>query len=154
MPPVESPTLAMAETAVSGLTWKELEINVTGKPAPRPDKKNLLIKLDIDLTNAIALFHCKDEEHALDHKARSVTFRADQDCLLTFSNQAVFGCEAVQLFAQKDKVVFVKDDVGKNVQTICGVYIMTSALEGVVKTIETRKATQLVVRRPPVIVVP
>jgi hypothetical protein len=154
MPPVESPTtLATAETAVSALTWKELETRITGKPAPRPDKKNLWIEIDIDLNNEIALFNCTDEEHVLDHKPRSVTFRADQDCLLVFSNQAVFGCEVVQLFAHKEKVLFVNNNVGKNVETLYAIDIMRAS-EGVAKATKMKKTEKIVVKRPPVIVVP
>ena len=155
MPPVKVPTtLATTETTASVLTWKEIETKVTGKPAPRPDEKNLWIDVDIDLTNEVALFRCSDEEHVLDHKPRSVTFRGDQDCLLTFSNQVVFGCEVVQLFAHKEKVLLVKDDVAKNVETCCAIYIMTAAFEGVAKATVTKKTEQPPVRRPPVIVVP
>jgi hypothetical protein len=154
MPTLESPsTVAMAETAVCALAWKMLTTKTTGNPAPRPDGKNLWIEIDIDLNQAIALFQCQDEEHVRDNSPRSVTFRADQDCLLTFTNQGVFNCGLVQLFAHQEKTLPVKDDGGKISETFYNVYTMTPAIEAVVKPTETMKIEETA-KRPPVIVVP
>lgn len=153
MSPVESPTIeAMAESAVTALAWKKLITNVTGEPAPRPDG-NLLIRIDIDLSHATALLHCQDMEHVRDHKPRWITFCADQDCLLAFSNQAVFGCEVTQLLARIEKVLPVQDDL-KNCETDCDVYTMTSAVKTVVKATGRESVVHPISRRPPVIVVP
>jgi hypothetical protein len=153
MSPVESPTIAaLAEPAIAPFIWKKLTTNVTGEPADR-DQRNLSIKFEIDVSNAVALFHSQDVEHVLDHKPRSVSFCADHDCILAFDNQLVFGCELVQLFANQKKVLPVKDDLTK-VETGCDVYIMTPAVKGVMKATGRKKAEGLGTRRPPVIVVP
>ena len=151
MSPVDSPTMeAMAQSAISALAWKRLTTKLTGTPA-ETDKKNLLIKIHIDVTNAFALFHCQDVEHVLDHKPRSVVFCADQDCILAFDNPVVFGCELVQLFANQKKVLPVKDDL-KKADTGCDVSIMTPVVKGVMQITATKK--DLSAKRPPVIVVP
>ena len=93
-----------------------------------------------------------------DQKPRFVTFRADQDCLLAFTNPDVFGCEVAQLFAHKEKVLHVKDSFGKRskiaAETSCDVYTMTSGTENMAKAFEVIAGATPVPKRPPVIVVP
>jgi hypothetical protein len=154
MPVAESTSaVPRVETTVSAPTWKKLTTRVTGKPAPKPDEKNLWIEIDIDLKNASALFHCQLEEHVGSHKQRKVTFRADQDCLLRFTNQVPFSRELVQLYAHTEQPLSVKDEIGsarKTVETFYDIYIMTTPTESVTKTAETQPGP----KKPPVIVVP
>ena len=156
MPIAESTVTApMVETTVPVPTWKRLATTVTGKPAPKPDGKNLWIEIDIDLKKGTALFHCQDEEHAGSHQQRRVTFRADQDCLLTFNNQAVFDRKLAQMFAHKEVPLSIGDDLGhppKIVETDYIVYTMTLATENVGTTAETKKEVDP--KNPPKIVVP
>jgi hypothetical protein len=157
MSPVELPaTLAKAGTAISAFTWKKLTTKTTGKPAPTTPDGNLWI--DIDVSNENAVFHCRDEERVRDQKPRFVSFRADQDCLLGFTNPAVFGYEVVQLFAHNEKILQVLDGLGKHrkivSETSCEVYTMTSAREPTAKMFEIKAAGVPVAKRPPVIVVP
>lgn len=107
-------------TVAPPLTLTKLQI-LTDDAAPRPDGKNLRITIDIDLGNLTALFHCQEEESVGKHKARKVTFRATDDCLLRFSNPAVFNRESVQLTANKDEVLKVKDQT-KNATTFYDIY--------------------------------
>ena len=84
-----------------------LTIITTGEAAPRPDGKNLLMKIDIDLDHATATFHGQISEHVGTHKPRKVTFRADKNCMLEFDNVAVFQTKFVQLTATKPKTLEV-----------------------------------------------
>jgi hypothetical protein len=61
---------------------------ITGKPAPTPDGKNILIKIDIGRDTAT--FNCQPVEHVGKHKNRHVTFQVDAACTLHFTNFAVF----------------------------------------------------------------
>jgi len=67
-------------------TTATLSQNTTNVPAPRPDGKNLLIKIEV----GTGTFHCLPEEHVGTHKNRFVTFQPDASCTLYFTNIAVF----------------------------------------------------------------
>lgn len=99
------------------------------------------------------MFHCQNEEHVRDHRPRWVTFRADQDCVLTFSDVTVFNRKTAQLSANMDTVLPVNENPGtlSESETLHDLYSMTPEREGVVKTQKTATALSL---RPPVIVVP
>ena len=104
-------------------TLTKLEI-VTDGATQTTDGKNLRIDIDIDLGMLRALFHCQNEENVGTHKARKVTFRANHDCLLRFSNPAVFDRESVQLTTNKYEVLNVRDQT-KNATTFYDIYIGT-----------------------------
>jgi len=93
----------------------KLEVIFTNRPAERPDGKNLWIDIDVKLTKLTALFHCRPPEHVGVHSPRKVTYRADHDCVLRFTDPAVFNCDCVQLIAHEEKVLPVTDV--NNVQT-------------------------------------
>lgn len=97
---------------------------VVNRPAPTPDGKNLWIDIDINMSKLTALIHSKQEESAGTYKKRTVTFRADHDCLLKFSNPAVFNMESIPLSKNKQTVLKVKDETRK-VDTFYEVYVET-----------------------------
>jgi len=66
---------------------------VTGEAAPRPDGKNLWIKIDV----GTATFHCGPVERVGTGKNRHVTFHPDTPCKLYFSNFEVFQTNEKQL---------------------------------------------------------
>jgi hypothetical protein len=68
------------------ITLTKLAEVVVNRPAPKPDGKNLWIDIDINLIKSTALIHSQQSESVGAHKKRTVTFRADHDCLLKFSN--------------------------------------------------------------------
>jgi hypothetical protein len=88
-----------------------LTIITIGEAAPRPDGKNLLIKIEIDRDTA--RFHCQDPEHVGTHKPRKVTFLADKKCTLEFGQKSVFGKNSVQLTANKPATLEVADGVNR-----------------------------------------
>ena len=88
------------------------------RDAPRPDGKNLWIDIDINGSKSTALMHCQAEEHVGAHTPRMVTFRADQDCVLFFSNPAFFGrdFEPLKAYAQDTlQVITSKGDTSYDV---------------------------------------
>jgi hypothetical protein len=103
----------------------KLEIVFTNKPVPKPDGKNLWIDIDVNLTKLTALFHCQVPEHVGIHKKRKVTYRADHDCVLRFTNPAVFNREWIQLIAYKEVALDVKDEA-VNVETAYEIYTGTA----------------------------
>jgi hypothetical protein len=133
-------------TIAPPLPLTKLEV-LTDDAAPRPDGKNLRIEIDIDLTKLTALFHCHDVESVGKHKARKVTFRANHDCLIRFSNPAVFNLESVQLTANRDKVLTVKDQT-KNETTFYEVYVGT----GIGSATESLRQTPYVLGGPHIVV--
>jgi hypothetical protein len=96
-------------------TLTKLEVIFTNRPAERPDGKNLWIDIDVNLTKLTALFHCQPPEHVGVHSPRKVTYRVDHDCVLRFTDRAVFNSDCVQMIAYKEKVLPVTDV--NNVQT-------------------------------------
>jgi len=101
---------------VSAPTLTKLEVIFTNQPAPRPDGKNLWIDVDVNLKKLTALFHCQPTEHVGSHSKRTVTYRADHDCVLRFSDRVVFDRDSVQLIANKEIALSVADGIN-NVQT-------------------------------------
>ena len=95
------------------ITATKLTKILVNRPAPRPDGKNLWIDIDINPTKSTALIHSQQEESVGTHKARKVTFRADYDCLIVFSNEAVFGVKSVPLSAYEQTALEIKDTVSK-----------------------------------------
>jgi hypothetical protein len=78
----------------------------TGKPAPKPNGKDLLIKIDVHT----ATFHCQDVEHAGPQNPRHVTFQPDAPCVLLFTNSEVFGkAEAPLIKGDNELPVLSKD---------------------------------------------
>lgn len=104
--PVE--TLAMIE--------KRLKSVIRGEIAPRPDGKNALIVIDIDVNALTATFHCQEYEKTGAQENRHITFQADGDCTLHFLNTAVFGIDHQMLQKGVPKPLFVAKGVG-NAQT-------------------------------------
>jgi hypothetical protein len=127
-------------------TLTKLEI-VTNGAAPTTDGKNLRIDIDIDLGMLRALFHCQNEESVGKHKARKVTFRANHDCLLRFSNPAVFNLESVRLTTNEDKVLTVKDKT-KNATTFYDIYVGI----GIGSATESLRQTSYVLGSPHIVV--
>lgn len=106
------------------ITLTKLAEIVVNRPAPKPDGKNLWIDIDINLIKSTALIHSQQEESVGTHKQRTVTFRADHDCMLKFSNPAVFNLLSVPLSANKQTVLKVRDET-KKVDTFYEVYAGT-----------------------------
>lgn len=115
MAPLESSVMDVTSTTS---TLKKLESKVTGTPAPKP-KKNLWIEIKIDAN--MAEFDCLETEHTGSHKNRSVTFHANEDCVLEFSNVAVFGRPSIPLKARKSETLAIAD--GIQAETEYAVYI-------------------------------
>lgn len=115
MAPLESSVMDVTSTPS---TLKKLESKVTGTPAPKP-KKNLWIEIKIGANSAE--FDCLETEHTGSHKKRTVTFHANEDCVLQFSNDAVFGRASIQLRAGKSETLAVAD--GIQAETEYAVYI-------------------------------
>jgi len=124
---------------------KELIIEITNIPAPRPDGKNLLIEIDVGPDKAVV--HCQDPERVGTDKQRKVFFRASDHCWVIFTNQSVF-TEANLELTKGDKVpAHVSDpthDVGTDYK------IVTKKTTNVAKMENTVQNS----RRGPVIVVP
>ena len=62
------------------------------------------------------------------HKQRTVTFRADHDCLLKFSNPTVFNKGSIPLIAYRQTSLEVRDEI-RQVETSYEVYVGTE-IEG------------------------
>jgi hypothetical protein len=138
---------------MSTITVIKLSEIVVNRPAPRPDGKNLWIDIDINLTKSTALIHSQQEESVGMHKQRTVTFRADHDCWLKFSNPTVFNkgskpLGSIQLIAYTQTPLDVKDET-TNVGTFYEVYVGTE-IEGAAELISGGVAA----RGGPHIVVP
>jgi len=80
---------------------KRLITVITGEPAPRPDGKNLFVRIVIDPETAT--FHCQEEEHMGNHEGRFVTFQANATCTLHFTNPDVFDMNKVDLTKNQPK---------------------------------------------------
>ena len=111
------------------ITVTKLTEIVVDRPAPKPDGKNLWIDIDVNLIKSTALIHSQEEESVGTHKQRTVTFRADHDCTLAFSNKKVFDRASVPLTAYTQVILPVKDTT-TNVETFYDIYIGTSLVEG------------------------
>lgn len=107
------------------VTATKLTKILVNRPAPRPDGKNLWIDIDINPTKSTALIHSQDEESVGKHKARKVTFRADYDCVIVFSNEAVFGVKSVPLSAYEQTVLEIKDTASK-IETFFDIFTGTT----------------------------
>jgi hypothetical protein len=145
------PTLG-GET-MSTITVIKLSEIVVNRPAPKPDGKNLWIDIDINLSKSTALIHSQQEESVGTHKQRTVTFRADHDCLLKFGNPTMFHKEgtsvgSISLIAYTQTALQVRDETAK-VDTFYEVYVGTE-IEGGAELISGGVA----VRGGPHIVVP
>ena len=105
MAPLESSVMDVTSTTSN---LKKLESKVTGTPAPKP-KKNLWIEIKIGANSAE--FDCLETEHTGSHKNRNVTFHANEDCVLQFSNVAVFGRASIPLKARKSETLAVADNI-------------------------------------------
>jgi len=109
---------------MSTITLIKLAEIVVNRPAPRPDGKNLWIDIDVNLSKSTALIHSQEAESVGTGRQRMVTFRADHDCLMRFSNPAVFNLGSIPLNANKQTVLPVKDEIAK-VETFYDVYVGT-----------------------------
>ena len=110
-------------------TLTKLAVIIDNQPAPKPDGKNLWIDIDVNLSKLTALVHSQMREAVGTHKRRKVTFRADHDCVLVFSNKAVFDVESVQLIAYKEVTLQIKDATTK-VETFYEIYIGATLMQG------------------------
>ena len=118
---------------MSTITFIKLSEIVVNRPAPKPDGKNLWIDIDINLSKSTALIHSQQEESVGMHKQRTVTFRADHDCMLKFSNPVVFNkgpipVGSIPLIAYTQTVLEVRDEI-RQVETSYEVYAGTE-IEG------------------------
>ncbi len=113
---------------MSTITVIKLSEIVVNRPAPKPDGKNLWIDIDINLGKSTALIHSRQEESVGLHKQRTVTFRADHDCLLKFSNPTVFNKGSIPLIAYRQTSLEVRDEI-RQVETSYEVYVGTE-IEG------------------------
>ena len=137
---------------MSTITVIKLSEIVVNRPAPKPDGKNLWIDIDINLSKSTALIHSQQEESVGLHKQRTVTFRADHDCSLKFSNPAVFNkgpmpVGSIPLIAYTQTSLEVKDETTK-VDTFYEVYVGTE-IEGAAELL-----SDVAARGGPHIVVP
>jgi len=135
-------------------TLTKLTKIVVDRPAPKPDGMNLWIDLDINLSKSTALIHSRAEEFVGTHKDRKVTFRADHDCWLSFTNPDVFDLKSVNLTSPVQLTEFVQvvlpiKDTTTNATTYYEIYIGAPPLEAVEPMQET-----VVPRGGPHIVVP
>jgi len=133
---------------MTAITVTQLTEIVVDRPAPKPDGKNLWIDIDVNLIKYTALIHSQEEESVGTHKQRTVTFRADHDCMLSFSNKKVFDRDSVPLTAYTQVILPVKDTTTK-VETFYDIYMGTSLVEGA-----EPKQNDLLPRNGPHIVVP
>lgn len=94
---METPVLDRVEgfAALDKSKDRRLVTVITGEPAPRPDGKNLFIRIVINPETA--MFQCQDEEHIGNHEGSFVTFQANAACALHFTNPDVFGTDKVEL---------------------------------------------------------
>lgn len=76
----------------------------TGKPAEKDDQGNLILPFHIDRISRIATFDCADVEVVGSHSDRYVTFVADDDCTLHFTNELVFGVVDKSLTKGRNKL--------------------------------------------------
>jgi len=136
MPSTASPVMDVTSSTAA---MKKLKSVITGTPASTPDGKNLWI--EIKIRGDSAEFDCREIEHAGTHKNRKVTFRANQDCSLHFTNVAVFRREWLELTARRAEVLTVNDDTG-NATTEYAAYVSTP----------TREAAAAVLNDPKVVV--
>ena len=98
------------DASISTSTLKKLRVMFSNVAAPKPDKLNLRIKIDIDLDEGTAKFHCKPPESVGTHKQRKVTYRANENCLLKLVGGTVFAENPVPLMRNTDREVNVKDE--------------------------------------------
>lgn len=125
-----SATLVDAPVSVP-TTANKLKIVFSGRPAPNPDGRNLWIDIDINLGKCTALFHSQAKESVGTHKKRAVTFRADQDCRLSFSDDRVFNRKSVNLTKHEQQTLNVDDTtsaVGANYEIEAKGVATTSAV--------------------------
>jgi hypothetical protein len=130
------------------ITATKLTKILVNRPAPRPDGKNLWIDIDINPTKSTALIHSQQEETVGTHKARKVTFRADYDCVIVFSNEAVFGMKSVPLSAYEQTVLEIRDTIAKT-ETFFEIFTGATLAEAT----ETMPQ-EMIARNGPKIVVP
>ena len=112
----------------------KLEVTFSNSPAPRPDGENMWVDIDVDLTRLTALFHCCAEEHVGDHSRRTVTFRADHDCVLRFTQRSVFNLDWVHLTAYNEVILGVAETVQK-INANYEIWSGTSATKDVAQTV-------------------
>jgi len=138
-------TLSEVKTAPP-VNGKDLKTVITGDAAPRPDGKNLLIKIEVGSDEA--KFHCLRQEHVGAHKQRHVLFQADKDCWLIFTNKAVFTEEYLELAKGESVPAWISDNT-QGAETDCVIRVK-AAKTGKVVTMKAMPA----VNHGPVIVVP
>jgi hypothetical protein len=129
------------------ITLTKLTLIFVNRPAPKPDGKNLWIDIDVNLSKSTALIHSEEKELVGTHKQRTVTFRADHDCLLRFSNPAVFNMKSIALTAYSQTVLPLKDET-KKVDTSYEVYVGTesgSAMESFSEGVVVKGGPHIVV---------
>ena len=143
---LDSTLLDVDAPVTTAKRWHEGIVN--GNEAPTTGDKNLLIKIKIGFNPDTAEFACLATEHVGKHKPRGVTFCADHDCILYFSNPAVFGVTFVNLTKQQPETLKVSDIVTKEV-TDCAICTDTDTAAA---NIAPMKPTPVL--GPPHIVVP
>jgi len=107
-------------------TITQYDTETTGNSAPRPDGKNLFLRIDVH--NDRATIHCCDVEHAGKYHNREVIFKADKNCNLHFSNPSLFTPQPQvpeKLTAGRETTFLIGDNVGTSgeVKTLCSVSI-------------------------------
>jgi len=128
---------------------KDLTTVFTDNPAPRPDGKNLLIKIEVGADQA--QFDCLQQEHAGAHKQRHVLFEANKDCWLIFTNKSVFTEEYLELRKNEATPAWISDSTqGAQTDFIVRVQATKTAKQG--KVVKMKAAA--VPQHGPVIVVP
>lgn len=143
----KTPSSTMSPVDALTMVEKRLVSMIIGQPAEKPDKKNIKVTIDIDVTKLIATFHCVESESAGTHKNRHVTFVADADCVLHFTDSHVFGVDHVPL----SKRVPVKLDVSDKVHNKQTDYYASITMTTVD---ESAAALSISSRRDPWIIVP
>jgi len=116
---------AVMDAPVATPTLNRLTMSFCDKPAPTSDGQNLWVEIDVNLRESTALFHCQEREVVGTHKNRKVTYRADQNCQLRFSDDRVFKRDRVNLTAHQQEVLKV-DDATSGVGASYSIYAETT----------------------------
>jgi hypothetical protein len=86
-------------------------VRLTRRAAPKLEGAWIEVDLNIDGT---VIIDCESPIHLGEEKNRQVTFRANADCILKFTNDQVFGTDSYYLRKDVPKTFHVNDMLGKN----------------------------------------
>ena len=87
------------------------KVRLTRSAARQPEGACIEIDINIDGT---VIIDCEVETHLGEGENRQVTFRANADCVLEFTNDQVFGTDSSYLRKDLPTTLHVRDVLGKN----------------------------------------